>query len=136
MQQAIVQLQQNNDVLDFEIKWRLKEGGSCTLEWRIKFDGTSIYASARDISERKHQNATIQKLSAAVDKSPFPIIITDANACIEYVNLAFVENCGYSKAEVIGQNPRVLKSGYTPETNLSANVEQAPKLASVGRRVD
>ena len=115
LQQAIVQLQQNNDVLDFEIKWRLKEGGSCTLEWRIKFDGTLIYASARDISERKHQNATIQKLSAAVDQSPFPIIITDANACIEYVNLAFVENCGYSKAEVIGQNPRVLKSGYTPE---------------------
>lgn len=115
LQQAMAQLQQKTDVLDFEIKWQIKAGEPCTLEWRMKFDGTLIYASARDISERKRQNATIQKLSAALEQSPFPIIITDANARIEYVNPSFVHNCGYSKEEVIGQNPRLLKSGHTPE---------------------
>lgn len=115
LKNAIIQLHNNNDVLDFELNWQTKTGELRTLEWRIKFDGTLIYASARDITERQRQNATIHTLSAAVEQSPFPIIITDAKAQIEYVNQAFVQACGYSKEEVIGKNPRLLQSGQTPE---------------------
>jgi diguanylate cyclase (GGDEF)-like protein/PAS domain S-box-containing protein len=43
------------------------------------------------------------------------VIITDLEACIQYVNDRFVEVTGYSRAEAITQNPKFLKSGLTPE---------------------
>jgi len=59
----------------------------------------------------------IRMLSKAVQQSPSSVLITDANGVIEYVNPKFTEVSGYSAEEVIGQNPRLLKSGLTaPET--------------------
>ncbi len=70
---------------------------------------------ARDITEKKQAEAEIQKLKQAVEHSPTPIVITDSKAIIEYVNYAFTEVTGYSKEEVVGKNPRLLKSGETPQ---------------------
>jgi PAS domain S-box-containing protein len=50
-------------------------------------------------------------LSTAVEQSTESILITDAEGTIEYANPAFERITGYSRDEVIGQNPRVLKSG-------------------------
>ena len=61
--------------------------------------------------ELQHSNA---KLSRAVEQSPVSIVITDLAGTIEYVNPKFVEETGYTPAEAIGQNPRVLKSGKMP----------------------
>jgi len=52
-------------------------------------------------------------LAQAVKRSPASIIITDHDGNIEYVNPYFTRLTGYSPHEVIGQNPRILKSGYT-----------------------
>lgn len=65
----------------------------------------------RDISERKKAEIVMQKLSSVVEKIGDIVIITDKNGTIEYVNPAFESNTGYSKDEVIGNNPRILKSG-------------------------
>ncbi|MGE4560479.1 MAG: ATP-binding protein, partial [Desulfobulbus sp.] len=53
-------------------------------------------------------------LATAVDQSAESVIITDVNGNIEYVNPAFEEISGYSFAEVLGKNPKILKSGETP----------------------
>ena len=45
---------------------------------------------------------------------PEPIVITDTNPCIFYVNPAFEKLTGYKLSEVKGKNPRILKSGKTP----------------------
>ena len=58
--------------------------------------------------------AQLQKLSLVVEQSPNSIIVTDLDANIEYVNDAFVRNTGFTREEVLGQNPRLLKSGKTP----------------------
>jgi diguanylate cyclase (GGDEF)-like protein/PAS domain S-box-containing protein len=51
-------------------------------------------------------------LAAAVfDHSVEAIVITDAAAHIVEVNAAFTQITGYSRAEVLGQHPRLLKSG-------------------------
>jgi len=73
-----------------------------------------IFAAARDITERKHNEEQLRKLSQAVEQSPESIVITDTHANIEYVNHAFTQHTGYSLSEAIGQNPRILKSGLTP----------------------
>lgn len=50
-------------------------------------------------------------LIAAIEQTVEAIVITDADANIRYVNPAFTRITGYSQEEVIGNNPRILKSG-------------------------
>ena len=42
------------------------------------------------------------------------VIVTDAHADIVYVNPAVERSSGYSREELIGQNPRIFKSGIQP----------------------
>lgn len=76
-----------------------------------------VLGIARDISQRKRNEAELGKLAQVVEQNPESIMITDATARIEYVNQAFVDNTGYERAEIVGKNPRFLQSGRTqPET--------------------
>ncbi len=70
----------------------------------------------RDLRERKQVEQEIRKLSRAVEQSPSAIIITNLEGKIEYVNPHFCKVTGYSQEEVIGQNPKILKSGRTSDT--------------------
>ena len=81
--------------------------------------GESIW-SAVDVTERKLAEEHLAKLSLAVEQSPESILITNANVEIEYVNAACVRSTGYSREELLGQNPRLLKSGWTPQENHEA----------------
>jgi PAS domain S-box-containing protein len=47
----------------------------------------------------------------AVEQSPVSVVITDPGRTISYVNRKFTEVTGYAADEVVGKNPRVLKSG-------------------------
>ena len=74
-----------------------------------------ILGIIRDRSEQRRAEEEIRKLSTAIEQNPISIVITDAEGNIEYVNPAFSRITGYSAEEVAGQNPRVLKSGQTPD---------------------
>jgi PAS domain-containing protein len=56
----------------------------------------------------------LRALSCGIEHSPASIVITDREGNIEYVNPKFTRLTGYSLAEAVGRNPRVLKSGQTP----------------------
>jgi diguanylate cyclase (GGDEF)-like protein/PAS domain S-box-containing protein len=64
--------------------------------------------------EVQQRTRTLGQLSLAVEQSPESIVITDLSGHIEYVNAACLANTGYTREELIGHNPRVLKSGRTP----------------------
>ncbi|MBN2471712.1 MAG: PAS domain S-box protein, partial [Anaerolineae bacterium] len=66
---------------------------------------------ARARLARRRAEDQLRKLSMAVEQSPSMVVITDTEGDIEYVNPRFTACTGYSAAEVIGQNPRLLKSG-------------------------
>lgn len=69
----------------------------------------------RDLAEARDQAITIsrqmRKYFRAIEQSGNTIVITDTNGAIEYANPRFQETSGYTVAEVIGKNQRMLKSG-------------------------
>ena len=68
---------------------------------------------SQQIAALKVAEAGLRRLSTAVEQSPASIVITDLSGSIVFVNEAFAQASGYTQAEVIGQNPRILHSGQT-----------------------
>jgi len=81
-------------------------------------DGSTLWHGfVTDITERRKAEEALRKLSTAVEQSPASVVITNLDATIEYVNPQFSRVSGYSAAEAIGQNPRILQSKQTsPDT--------------------
>ena len=51
-----------------------------------------------------------------IDINPTPVLITDKKARIVYINEEFSNVTGYSKSELIGKSPNILKSGEHPDS--------------------
>jgi len=68
---------------------------------------------SRQWAQAKLQETEEQRrlLGGAVEQTSAAIVITDTNGAITFVNAAFERITGYSKSEVLGKNPRLLKSG-------------------------
>jgi diguanylate cyclase (GGDEF)-like protein/PAS domain S-box-containing protein len=64
-------------------------------------------------SLRTHKELSSFKL--AIEHSDNSIVMTDLDHNISYVNESFEKNTGYTKEEVMGKNPNILKSGLTDE---------------------
>ncbi|MGA3141862.1 MAG: PAS domain S-box protein [Verrucomicrobiota bacterium] len=76
-----------------------------------------IQCNIRDITGRKRMEEKLRQLSRAVEQSPASIVITNPAGDIEYANPKFINVTGYTLAEILGKNPRILKSGeISPET--------------------
>ena len=73
----------------------------------------NIVCVMHDITDRKQAAEQLRKLSRAVEQSASTSVIADIKGNIEYANKKFTETTGYTLEEAIGNNPRVLKSGYT-----------------------
>ncbi|MBC6930231.1 MAG: PAS domain S-box protein [Candidatus Jettenia sp.] len=56
----------------------------------------------------------LRKLSHAIEQSPSAVMITNSKGSIEYVNPKFTQVTGYTPEEVLGKNPRILKSDTIP----------------------
>ncbi|MDI6803655.1 MAG: PAS domain S-box protein [Bacteroidota bacterium] len=67
-------------------------------------------AKTKDSAEDKLIEQTMQLLITALEAAANSIMITDKSGNIQWVNNAFTLLSGYSKEEVIGKNPRFLKS--------------------------
>ncbi len=88
--------------------------------WMIPFvnpaGANEVIASVNEITARVAAEATQRLLTTAIEHTVEAVVITDPLGTIEYVNPAFVALTGYSVAEAIGQNPRILKSGRQDDT--------------------
>jgi two-component system, cell cycle sensor histidine kinase and response regulator CckA len=66
---------------------------------------------ALDLTERKRAEAENARLATAIEQSGEAVMMTDPQGMIEYINPAFTRITGYKREEVMGKNPRILKSG-------------------------
>lgn len=70
-----------------------------------------------DVTHSRHNQLELRKLSRALEQSPVSVVITDLNGNIEYINPKAEETSGYTKAEVIGSNPRIFLSDYHSDSD-------------------
>ncbi len=68
----------------------------------------------RTAEERRKADQRLRTLSFAIEQSPVTTVITDVTGNIEFVNPKFEEVTGYTAAEAMGQNPRILKDESKP----------------------
>lgn len=98
----------------FESRHRTKEGRIYPVEISINYmrfeDEEYNCGYARDISKRKQIEEEL-RIAATTFESQDAILITDQHSNILRVNQAFVDMTGYRSDELIGKNPRILKSG-------------------------
>jgi sigma-B regulation protein RsbU (phosphoserine phosphatase) len=98
---------------------RAKDGSSFWVDTTIVpllADGKpERYLALRtDITGNMRQQAELLRLSNAVDQTADAIMITDTDGIIRYVNPAFETVTGFSRAEAVGETPRLLRSGQQP----------------------
>ncbi len=66
---------------------------------------------ARDITEDRKKERDLLRFYYVSENTVNPLQITDIQGRMVYVNPAFVEASGYSKEEIIGNNPNLFGSG-------------------------
>ncbi len=74
-----------------------------------------IICIGEDITEHEMRERENLKLRSAIEEATVSIMITDTEGKIEYVNPFFCSLTGYSRDEVIGKTPRIVKSGEHPK---------------------
>ena len=75
----------------------------------------TIAAQIGSVVARLKAEQSHARLATAVAQAAEGVVITDADGRIEYVNPAFERMTGYTRDEVLGQTPRVLRSGQHDE---------------------
>jgi len=65
----------------------------------------------RGSAERRRAEQERARLVGAIEQAAEEILITDVDGNIQYCNPAFEKITGYSRSEVLGRNPKFLKSG-------------------------
>jgi PAS domain S-box-containing protein len=92
-----------------------KQGGD--INWLnvtaapIPLEGFGVAITYGDVTDRRRAEEELRLQSTALQAAANGIVITDREGNIQWVNDAFTRLTGYSAAEAIGNNPRVLKSG-------------------------
>ena len=89
--------------------------------------GTSVtvVVVSKDITERKHREAALRRLSALVESSGDAIVGFDLEGLVTSWNAGAVEMLGWNAQEAVGQNLRLLVSTSGAEDGRAARVRAA-----------
>jgi PAS domain S-box-containing protein len=95
-------------------------------------DEISLHFIIHDVSESRRHALESKKFSMGIEQSPALVTITDLKGDIEYVNPRVLELTGYTKNELLGENPRIFKSGNISRSEYKKNVAEPVN----GQKVD
>ena len=84
-------------------------------DMRLLFDAagkpTAVVGSWSDITAGHQANERHQLHAAALNSTRDAVMITDLASRVIYINPAFTEITGYTEADIVGSEPRMLQSG-------------------------
>lgn len=102
-----------------------KDGSRKFLSWqRVVSPGDQHWAFGLDLTSSQVANESLRLFQRAVEQSPVMISITDRHANLVYVNPRLEEATGYSREELMGQNPRIFSGGAMPRDTVEAMYEE------------
>ena len=111
----LLNLKRGGQQHNVEVTWRTESGQIREVVMsgvEVVIGGTDcLLGSVLDITERKRVEGSHARLATVVEQAAETIVITDTRGTILYANPAFEKTTGYTRAEAVGQNPRILKSG-------------------------
>ena len=98
-------------------RWIWIQGSGAVVEYdKHTHEPLRLCGTHQDITKRKQTEEKLKLAASVFTYSREGIFITDENATIIDVNDAFTRITGFSREEIIGQNPRILKSErHSPE---------------------
>lgn len=100
---------------DREVLGQCKDGTTFPLHLELsefhRGNQRTFTGIVRDLTAQKKAEDERRILSRIAEQIPASIIITNTQGNIEYTNPKFSQVTGYTGEEVIGKNPRFLKSG-------------------------
>ncbi len=73
-----------------------------------------------NLIKQRWQDTTIRRLSTGIDQNPYPVLITDTDGKIQYVNQAFTKTTGFTEKESIGKNPIDFSAEENPDKTFKA----------------
>lgn len=106
-------------VYQIELDKPSRDGGIMTTLWEYMCltdasgKPSEMQCMGIDISEKKKAEEQVRKLSRAVEQIPLTVVITNLEGNIEYANPYTYQTTGYTQDELLGKNPKILKSGET-----------------------
>jgi PAS domain S-box-containing protein len=107
-------------IIELEYRFLLYEGAresirNFILRGQVHQDNQgkikTLTGTIQDITERVKADAEVIRLATVIEQAKEAIVITDLKGDIVYANPYFEYITGYPVREVLGQNPRFLKSG-------------------------
>ncbi len=106
---------EKSETVNFENRFRHKDGSYRWFQWRAISEGELIYCVIRDITEQKEIEKELRQAAAVFENTREGVVITDINAKILAVNKALSDISGYSREEVLGKTPQLWKSNRHDE---------------------
>jgi len=100
----------NGEALNEEFDILTTKGKKRHLLYSAALENDIVISTLVDITDRTIAQQEIQKLSSIVSQMADTVVITDIEGNIEYVNPAFEKLTGFTREEVYGKTPRILKS--------------------------
>ncbi|GAB4300068.1 MAG: hypothetical protein Kow0098_27060 [Ignavibacteriaceae bacterium] len=106
-----------DEIIRFE--WRHIKPSGEIIECDISLNKVNINSQSliqmfiRDVTEKKKQEEQIRLLYRSIEQSPASVLMTDLKGNITFANKKLLEVTGYSREDVIGQNPKIFQSGFT-----------------------
>ena len=102
---------------EHEFRFLRPDGTDCFIHGRghVERDPegrpAALSGTLQDVTERRRSEERLRQAARVFESTSEGIVITDARGVIQAVNPAFSRITGYDEAEVLGQTPRILKSG-------------------------
>lgn len=126
---AIARLDSQETILNFENRYRHKDGSYRWIEWRSIPRGKLIYAAARDITERKRAEEALweseqrfrhifQHVAVGIARVSLDFTITSANE-------AYCQMLGMTETELVGKTIRDITHPEVVEENLRLQAQLA-----------
>ncbi|WP_148662771.1 PAS domain S-box protein [Scytonema hofmannii] len=117
---AYAKLVSGEEVFGLESRFLGQDGSYKWLSWNASVSGDEqlVYAVARDITARKESEISQKQYIKELEALKFAlnihslVAITDKQGKITYANEKFCEISQYSQTELIGQDHRIVNSGY------------------------